>query len=37
MQRNLLERMNAQNLQSSVQASGQFQLLVQDGWSAPEI
>ena len=31
MQSNLLERVNAQNLQSSVQASGQFQLLVQDG------
>ena len=32
MQSNLLERMNAQNLQSSVKASGQFQLLVQDGY-----
>ena len=32
MQSNLLERMNAQNLQSSVEASGQFQLLVQDGY-----
>ena len=31
MQSNLLERMNAQNLQSSVEASGQLQLLVQDG------
>ena len=31
MQSNLLERVNAQNLQSSVQASGQFQFLVQDG------
>ena len=30
MQSNLLERMNAQNLQSSVEASGQFELLVQD-------
>ena len=32
MQSNLLERMNAQNLQSSVEASGQFQLLVQYGY-----
>jgi hypothetical protein len=32
MQSNLLERVNTQNLQSSVQASWQFQLLVQDGY-----
>jgi len=32
MQSNLLERMNAQNLQRSVEASGQFQLLVQYGY-----
>jgi hypothetical protein len=32
MQSNLLERMNAQNLQSSEEASGQFQILVQDGY-----
>jgi hypothetical protein len=32
MQSNFLERMNAQNLQSSVEAYGQFQLLVQDGY-----
>jgi hypothetical protein len=32
MQTNLLERVNTQNLQSPVQASGRFQLLVQDGY-----
>ena len=32
MQSNILERMNAQNLQSSVEASEQFQLLVQYGY-----
>jgi hypothetical protein len=32
MQSNLLERMNAQNLQSSVEASEQFQFLLQDGY-----
>jgi hypothetical protein len=32
MQSNLLERVNAQNLQSSVEASGHFQLLVQDSY-----
>ena len=30
MQSNLLKRMSAQNLESSVEASGQFQFLVQD-------
>jgi len=32
MQSNLLEWVNAQNLQSSVEASWQFKLLVQDGY-----
>jgi len=31
MQRDLFKRVNAQNLQSSVQRSGQFEFLVQDG------
>ena len=31
MQRDLFKRVNAQNLQSSVQRSGQLEFLVQDG------